>query len=45
MFTDMVGYSALAQRDEAFALELLEEHRIVLRGILPKHSGRVVCFG
>jgi class 3 adenylate cyclase len=27
MFTDMVGYSALAQRDEGLALELLEEHR------------------
>ena len=27
MFTDMVGYSALAQRDEKLALELLEEHR------------------
>jgi len=27
MFTDMVGYSALAQRDEALALDLLEEHR------------------
>jgi hypothetical protein len=24
---DMVGYSALAQRDEGLALELLEEHR------------------
>jgi len=31
MFTDMVGYSALAQRDEALALELLEEHRIASR--------------
>ena len=27
MFTDMVGYSTLAQRDDKLALELLEEHR------------------
>src|SRR6266536_645726 len=39
MFTDMVGYSALAQRNEAFALELLEEHRRLLRAIFPKHEG------
>ena len=31
MFTDMVGYSALAQRHEVLALELLEEHRGLLR--------------
>jgi len=39
MFTDMVGYSALSQRNEALALELLEEHRGVLRGMFPKHQG------
>jgi hypothetical protein len=27
MFTDMVGYSALSQRDDRLALELLEELR------------------
>jgi adenylate cyclase len=39
MFTDMVGYSALSQRNEALALELLEEHRGLLRGLFPKHQG------
>ena len=39
MFTDMVGFSALSQRNEALALELLEEHREVLRSLFPKHQG------
>ena len=39
MFTDMVGYSALLQRNEAIALELLEEHRRLLRSIFAKHQG------
>ena len=42
MFTDMVGFSALSQRSEALALELLEEHRRIVRGILPRHGGREV---
>ena len=42
MFTDMVGYSALAQRNEALALELLEEHRHIVRDLLPQHGGREV---
>ena len=39
MFTDMVGYSSLAQRDDKVALELLEEHRRLLREIFPRFHG------
>ncbi|MEY2484364.1 MAG: hypothetical protein QOH39_12 [Verrucomicrobiota bacterium] len=39
MFTDMVGYSALSQRDEQLAQELLEEHRQLLREIFPRFHG------
>jgi adenylate cyclase len=39
MFTDMVGYTALAQRDDQLALELLEEHRRLLREIFPRFNG------
>jgi class 3 adenylate cyclase/cytochrome c-type biogenesis protein CcmH/NrfG len=39
MFTDMVGYSALTQKDEALALKLLEEHRQLLRPLFRQHSG------
>jgi len=39
MFTDMVGYSALAQRDDKLALEVLEEHRQLLREIFPRFHG------
>lgn len=42
MFTDMVGYSALTQTDEALALELLEEHRTLLRPFFIKHEGREI---
>src|SRR5437870_12668328 len=39
MFTDMVGYSALSQRDAQLALQLLEEHRHMLREIFPRFHG------
>ena len=39
MFTDRVGYSALSQRDSKLAVELLEEHREILREIFPKFNG------
>jgi len=39
MFTDMVGYSAITQKNEHLALELLEEHRQILRSFFPKYTG------
>src|SRR5207245_10988588 len=42
MFTDMVGYSALAQRDDQLALELLEEHRQLLREIFPRYNANEI---
>jgi len=39
MFTDIVGYSALSQKNEALALELLEEHRQLLRPLFAQHNG------
>ncbi|MBI3841497.1 MAG: adenylate/guanylate cyclase domain-containing protein, partial [Thaumarchaeota archaeon] len=42
MFTDLVGYTRLAQADESLALELLEEHRALLRPTFPAHGGTEV---
>ena len=42
MFTDMVGYSALAQTDEAAALSALETHNALLRPIFARHHGREI---
>ena len=42
MFTDMVGYTALGQRNESLSLALVEEQRKVIRPILARHNGREV---
>jgi len=42
MFTDMVGYTALGQRDESLSLALVEEQRMLVRPILSRHGGREV---
>jgi adenylate cyclase len=42
MFTDIVGYTALAQRDEALAMDLLAEHNRLLRPLFQRHNGREV---
>ncbi len=42
MFTDVVGYSAAAQADEAGALRLLEEQEELVRPVLATHGGREI---
>jgi adenylate cyclase len=42
MFTDMVGYSALVQRDEAVALKLLNRHYELLRPFFTRFHGREI---
>jgi adenylate cyclase len=39
MFTDVVGFTSLGQTNEELALELLEEHRGVVRPIVSRHGG------
>jgi adenylate cyclase len=42
MFTDMVGFTALTQSDEAQSLAVLERHNKLLRPIFSKYRGREV---
>jgi TolB-like protein/Tfp pilus assembly protein PilF len=42
MFTDMVGYTALGQRNESLSLALVDEQRKIIRPILNKRNGREV---
>jgi len=42
MFTDMVGYTLMTQRNEALSLALVEEQRKLVRPILARHRGREV---
>ena len=46
MFTDIVGFTALAQQNESLALELLTEHNRLLRESFAAHGGREIkCTG
>ena len=42
MFTDMVGFSALTQADEAGALAVLERHNKILRSAFARYRGHEV---
>ncbi|NQV53874.1 MAG: tetratricopeptide repeat protein [Flavobacteriales bacterium] len=42
MFTDIVGYSAMSQRNEELAMELLEHHRSILREVFKPFRGQEI---
>lgn len=44
MFTDMVGYTALMQQNEALAAEKMERFRICHEQSMARHNGKVVQY-
>jgi TolB-like protein/Flp pilus assembly protein TadD len=42
MYTDMVGYTALGQRNESLSLVLVEEQRKIIRPVLARHNGKEI---
>jgi adenylate cyclase len=42
VFTDIVGYTALAQRDESLALVLLQKHNSLIRSVVEAHRGKEI---
>jgi adenylate cyclase len=42
VFTDMVGITAVGQRDESLSLALVDEQRKLLRPIFARHGGREI---
>jgi TolB-like protein/Tfp pilus assembly protein PilF len=42
MYTDIVGFTALTQRNESETIRLLEEHRQLVRPLFASHRGREI---
>ncbi|TFB10343.1 tetratricopeptide repeat protein [Candidatus Marinimicrobia bacterium MT.SAG.3] len=44
MFTDMVGYTAIMQKAELKARELVQNHREIIKPLIEKHAGEVIQY-
>ncbi len=44
MFTDIVGYTAMMQRDEQYAKTIRDKHRDVLESKIKKQRGKILQF-
>jgi len=44
MFTDIVGYTAIMQKDEQIALTMIEQHRKVLESATQKFNGSILQY-
>jgi len=42
VFTDIVGYTALTERDESLALSLLEKHNSLIRSVVRSNRGKEI---
>ena len=42
MFTDIVGYSAMINKDENHALQLLETHDKIIEPIIEHYKGNII---
>jgi adenylate cyclase len=42
VFTDIVGYSAFSEQNEALAMRLLDSHNSLVRSVMDRHDGREV---
>src|SRR4030095_395933 len=44
MFTDIVGYTALMQKNEQQAISLLDRHRSILEQKIHEHKGELISY-
>ncbi|SVD22653.1 uncharacterized protein METZ01_LOCUS375507, partial [marine metagenome] len=42
MFTDIVGYSKMVEKDETHAIKILNEHNQLIETIIRKNSGKII---